>query len=1542
MKRKKKIFSLFLSGMLIINLLSFVSVEVWGTVVEDLQQSQSEIISKAEKYLADNVNQNGSFGNNTDVINETAEAVSVLKHYEDFNNEKSIKWLKDNGSNENIDTMARTAIASGDAELLESILPLANKDGGFGMHKDYTSDILDSVLVLEAINTCGSSLYKDEGSKLCTYLAGKANDDGSWSYSSDSESDIILTAMVSYNISKFLSDNSLASKDITTILNNSMKYLNSSADVDFSKNEVEKTLYIQLAAMQHEGKIDYKTVVESLQDIQQDNGSFYDSVHITSLVLKLLDGMNFENSLRINAMNTALNTNSGFIGQDINIVSQYAISYSTVIDDKYTLKTTVTNGKEVIYTNEIPVELLAEKTILSGTAAEFTLNQMRDDGIVVKTELCSSEGVIETTTKNITLQEVPVTGSTELTDFSLELSDYYTYTGFPIDVAADYKLLYATNVENSVDMQFTVTKDGEEIASDSQTAKLIPSENTFKETGIKFTPDTEAAGTYTVTAKCLYNGEVAAERSADFQVVELQQLEQPDEGENPDEGEDEPAPSIVVTWAGPVLSDYYVYSGLDNEINVNAQIMYYSSKDFTGNISMKVTEGDTVITENQQKVTLEKGEPTYFDGKAEFPVFKTENFLTFIAKNKGKIAVYMEFTDLDGNVLASDTKYVTIVDKPVQDLILNSNISTEKKQTVDLSWNDISNDAENYSYKLYRRIKGEDWETRSIWNEHEKVKVLNVYPSQPYLETWMTTTISNTESPAGMGLFDIDSVHISAFNSNPASYLYNKDGSWKFDVLFFGSSDCNSGYDLSSASVQYLQEFIDNGRGVLFGHDTICGYLGHPNFNKFAEQTGILVSSYGSVHRTTSVSVVNIGTLTNFPWAIRGNLTVPNTHSSGQFLLNGTEWLTLNTVKDTEPTTGATNSFYLATKGNLGMIQTGDSNGQATDDERKILANTLFYLYQKTKQTTAKDNSFYDVAAPDKAEADIGTPDNGKVSLSLKSKDNATDYDYYISAEPDSDTGSSVVNSNVVSESALAGLNGFVVEVNDKSDPCPELITYDETNEFVQNVQTADSSGKLTTSVNIPDFGKQYYIHVFAVDNANNVSEETIIPIGEASAETEITTDKDIYNPGDTVKISTLTSSVLFDITADVNLSIYDENGNLTKELASSASNPLSPDEKYPLDSEWTIPELFVGDYTAKIEWTSGERKLASAAHDFIVSANGEVNNTVNTDKETYYSSEPVNILNTVMNSSTNADVKNLALNVSVYNENSKKVAEFNYDTGALQPKSDYSYSDVIKPGRLNGGVYKVLAELSDTSGVASQDTAQFKVVDTSVVIVGDIKITPNGDYTQKVDFNVTNKSSSDIENAVIKVNIYPADDETLVGTIIKQTGIKSGETLEFSELLDTKSYNTGTFIGVLTAETENDMTELDRDSFNIEKKYIEPDSSVSDSVESQAESSSNAPQENSSESEVISESKTDSSNPSSDSDTSAVNSDTDSSAVDSSPASSVSSDSSNTTPDGSTVPNTGVKSPVSIILLISAILCAAGLVVIRLMGVKENEKKNN
>ena len=64
----------------------------------------------------------------------------------------------------------------------------------------------------------------------------------------------------------------------------------------------------------------------------------------------------------------------------------------------------------------------------------------------------------------------------------------------------------------------------------------------------------------------------------------------------------------------------------------------------------------------------------------------------------------------------------------------------------------------------------------------------------------------------------------------------------------------------------------------------------------------------------------------------------------------------------------ANHRYYLTTWNNTAMIQTGHSSGASTEDERKVLANTLFYLKQLTHKTEILDNSARDIADPNKPE----------------------------------------------------------------------------------------------------------------------------------------------------------------------------------------------------------------------------------------------------------------------------------------------------------------------------------------------------------------------------------------------------------------------------------------------------------------------------------------------------------------------------------------------------------------------------------------------
>ncbi len=224
------------------------------------------------------------------------------------------------------------------------------------------------------------------------------------------------------------------------------------------------------------------------------------------------------------------------------------------------------------------------------------------------------------------------------------------------------------------------------------------------------------------------------------------------------------------------------------------------------------------------------------------------------------------------------------------------------------------------------------------------MRVLNVYPNAGNnLTGWMNSY--------GKGKISVESTSIEYFNSN-----YNKFSANNYDAIVFGFWDANNSMDLSGGAVDWvISNFINTGKVTFFGHDTITygtGSSNHPSFNRFAGYAGFnLNSPYyavwtdGPVFDGTTV-VINVDSaFVDYPWQIgkRGTkLSIPYTHTLQQYVNNNNNvYLKFNEIDS------KTGNFYLTVNNsyNVAMIQTGHSNGAATADEQKIIANTLFYMY---------------------------------------------------------------------------------------------------------------------------------------------------------------------------------------------------------------------------------------------------------------------------------------------------------------------------------------------------------------------------------------------------------------------------------------------------------------------------------------------------------------------------------------------------------------------------------------------------------------------
>jgi prepilin-type N-terminal cleavage/methylation domain-containing protein len=229
---------------------------------------------------------------------------------------------------------------------------------------------------------------------------------------------------------------------------------------------------------------------------------------------------------------------------------------------------------------------------------------------------------------------------------------------------------------------------------------------------------------------------------------------------------------------------------------------------------------------------------------------------------------------------------------------------------------------------------------------NDGVKVLNVYPNRSYatyLKEWMSSLGDAAKS------IEVTPVYIVDFNNDPQTYL-GTSGNWNYDVIVFGFSDCNSSKDLNETSANLVDKFLSEGNSAIFGHDTITTGCGnHVNFIKLQSYVNIQATTDLNWTGQTQVTIQKKGIFTEYPFSIGDvgtTLTIPRCHVYGQ-VASGDVWLTFNGISNTAK------SIYLTTWGNNAFIQTGHSSGQATDDEKKIIANII--LYAKAKQYGIED-----------------------------------------------------------------------------------------------------------------------------------------------------------------------------------------------------------------------------------------------------------------------------------------------------------------------------------------------------------------------------------------------------------------------------------------------------------------------------------------------------------------------------------------------------------------------------------------------------------
>lgn len=458
------------------------------------------------------------------------------------------------------------------------------------------------------------------------------------------------------------------------------------------------------------------------------------------------------------------------------------------------------------------------------------------------------------------------------------------------------------------------------------------------------------------------------------------------------------------------------------------------------------------------------------------------------------------------------------------------------------------------------------WEYRGRYND--TVKVLNLYPSTDpnspsnVLEKWLNepdkdgVTINNQAANGVNVDIDITPVSLESFNANPNAYL-KKDANnyYNYDVVVFGFVDSNNGMDISTIGANLIQDFINHSGGVLLGHDTVNyanNALSHNNFIKLAtDNMDIVVAERDVTIWTYSnhVRATHKSAFTTFPFDISSKtLNIPLSHTvaalpkyeenvymtfqkdfndsegNGPYFQYNMPYGANSAIpsnKDSVTTTyndGSGNKdyridSYLTMSNNVGIIQTGHITGEATLDERSILANTLYYLAKVYNNTNAID-LIVDEKNPEAPNYSIN--DN---KIVFDSTDTGNTYEYRVIAVPLSgvipslddsrllnalETGSSygsvhVTNSELVSVGGELKEFQYVINNN----PSEDVVDYGRT--LNMHSSTESDPYEFFEKNKRMALTNNEYMHVIAIDKASNESTVTTINLWNELPDIEVT-----------------------------------------------------------------------------------------------------------------------------------------------------------------------------------------------------------------------------------------------------------------------------------------------------------------------------------------------------------------------------------------------------------------------------------------------------
>jgi prenyltransferase beta subunit len=206
--------------------------------------AQSPAITNGFSWLESQQNPDGSIGNiasTTDITRTTIAVIDTLQVLSQTNTtlySNAISWLQSQSISTTdylSERMFTLSSGGSDEGLLVSYVDPTS--GVWGYYAGYIINNLDTAFALDAlkaVNYSGQATI----SNAVLYLVTNQNSDGGWGFYAGDDSNVYMTAMVSYTLEQFQRTSSIA-----TALNNAMNYLTAHQNSDGGFGSSPSTVY---------------------------------------------------------------------------------------------------------------------------------------------------------------------------------------------------------------------------------------------------------------------------------------------------------------------------------------------------------------------------------------------------------------------------------------------------------------------------------------------------------------------------------------------------------------------------------------------------------------------------------------------------------------------------------------------------------------------------------------------------------------------------------------------------------------------------------------------------------------------------------------------------------------------------------------------------------------------------------------------------------------------------------------------------------------------------------------------------------------------------------------------------------------------------------------------------------------------------------------------------------------------------------------------------------------------------------------------------